>query len=117
MVHKKVLGKRLSVQVERMSRMRLMVLLSFILAVLSTKKGLTKKQKKSLAITENQLGIRKKVLREEKETRPRKKTKKGRGKHREKARHLQPGVHEVNIRGKRRKVRVLANGRWQFMKG
>lgn len=32
------------------------------------------------------------------------------------ARKLKPGVHFVNIKGKRRKVKVLANGKWKFMK-
>ena len=30
---------------------------------------------------------------------------------------LRAGVHWVKIRGKSRKVRVLANGKWRFMKG
>ena len=29
---------------------------------------------------------------------------------------LKPGTHFVNIKGKRRKVRVLKNGQWRFMK-
>ena len=29
---------------------------------------------------------------------------------------LSAGVHTVNIRGKSRKVKVLANGQWRFMK-
>ena len=36
---------------------------------------------------------------------------------RHKAHRLRAGVHRVNIKGKMRKVRVLANGRWRFMKG
>jgi len=33
------------------------------------------------------------------------------------ARKLSPGVHNVNVGGKRRKVRVLKNGQWRFLKG
>lgn len=32
-------------------------------------------------------------------------------------RHLKPGTHNVRIRGKMRRVKVLASGRWQFLKG
>jgi hypothetical protein len=39
-------------------------------------------------------------------------------KHRKKGRHLKAGVHMVRIKGQgMRKVHVLANGRWRFMKG
>lgn len=31
--------------------------------------------------------------------------------------HLKPGVHNVRIKGKMRKVRVLQNGKWRFLKG
>ena len=30
---------------------------------------------------------------------------------------LSAGIHHVSIRGKLRKVKVLANGQWRFMKG
>ena len=30
---------------------------------------------------------------------------------------LSAGIHHVSIRGKSRKVKVLANGQWRFMKG
>ena len=33
------------------------------------------------------------------------------------ARKLKPGVHNVRVKGKMRKVRVLKNGQWRFMKG
>lgn len=33
------------------------------------------------------------------------------------ARKLRPGIHTVTIRGKQRKVQVLANGKWKFLKG
>lgn len=33
------------------------------------------------------------------------------------SRKLKAGIHRVVIRGKSRKVKVLANGRWRFMKG
>lgn len=32
-------------------------------------------------------------------------------------RKLSPGVHNVRIKGKLRKVKVLASGQWRFMKG
>lgn len=32
-------------------------------------------------------------------------------------RKLRPGVHKVRINGTLRKVKVLTNGRWRFMKG
>lgn len=32
-------------------------------------------------------------------------------------RKLRAGIHRVRINGKMRKVRVLNNGRWRFMKG
>lgn len=61
MVHKKVLGAELSSKVERLSLSQLRVLLVLILSLLSEKGRLSKKQRKSLAITESQLGIRKAV--------------------------------------------------------
>lgn len=33
------------------------------------------------------------------------------------AHKLKAGIHHVKIRGKMRKVKVLGNGRWRFMKG
>ena len=32
-------------------------------------------------------------------------------------RKLSPGVHNVIVGGKRRRVRVLKNGQWRFLKG
>lgn len=38
--------------------------------------------------------------------------------HASKAKHrLRAGIHHVKIRGKMRKVKVLGNGKWRFMKG
>ena len=34
-----------------------------------------------------------------------------------KKKKLRAGVHTVTIKGKRRKVKVLKNGQWRFMKG
>ena len=31
--------------------------------------------------------------------------------------HLKAGIHHVRIRGKMRKVKILSNGQWRFMKG
>ena len=45
------------------------------------------------------------------------KSKHRKGRRHKSGRKLSPGVHRVNIRGKSRKVRVLNNGRWRFMKG
>lgn len=39
------------------------------------------------------------------------------GKKHKSGRKLSAGIHHVNIGGKMRKVKVLANGRWRFMKG
>ena len=36
---------------------------------------------------------------------------------RKSGKRLSAGVHTVNIRGKSRKVRVLRNGQWRFLKG
>ena len=40
----------------------------------------------------------------------------GKSKHKKKYHFRKNSTHWVNIRGKRRKVRVLANGRWKFLK-
>jgi hypothetical protein len=80
MVHEKVLGKKLSSEVHRLSPKQLMVLLAFVLSLLSTRKRLTKAQRKSLAITENELKIRKQVLTEEGEIRPRRRGSRGKKK-------------------------------------
>lgn len=34
-----------------------------------------------------------------------------------KHRHLRAGIHHVRVGKKMRKVKVLANGKWRFMKG
>lgn len=34
-----------------------------------------------------------------------------------KHRHLRAGIHHVKVGKKMRKVKVLANGKWRFMKG
>jgi len=34
-----------------------------------------------------------------------------------KTKKLRAGVHTVTIKGKKRKVKVLKNGQWRFMKG
>ena len=34
-----------------------------------------------------------------------------------KRKKLRAGVHSVTIKGKKRKVRVLKNGQWRFLKG
>ena len=36
---------------------------------------------------------------------------------RRKGKKLRPGIHHVKIHGRSRKVRVLRNGQWRFMKG
>ena len=36
---------------------------------------------------------------------------------RRKGKKLRPGIHHVSIHGRKRKVRVLRNGQWRFMKG
>ncbi len=41
---------------------------------------------------------------------------KGKSKRR-KGKKLRPGIHHVSIHGRKRKVRVLRNGQWRFMKG
>lgn len=64
-MHKKVLGRALSRKLENLSTQRLLLLLSFVIALLHEKKHLTKEQRKSLAITESQLGIRSQTLKEE----------------------------------------------------
>jgi len=38
-------------------------------------------------------------------------------KRKSKKKKLRAGVHTVTIKGKRRKVKVLKNGQWRFMKG
>jgi hypothetical protein len=68
-LHEKILGKRLASSVERLPRKKLLTLLAFVMALLSSKK-LSKKQRRSLAITEEELGIRGQVKREEAETVP-----------------------------------------------
>jgi len=37
-------------------------------------------------------------------------------KRKSKKKKLTPGVHTVTIKGKKRKVKVLKNGQWRFMK-
>lgn len=64
MTHKKVLGKELSSKIERASVAQLRMMLIMILVMLGKKGRLTKSQRKSLAITESEMGIRKGVLRE-----------------------------------------------------
>ena len=41
---------------------------------------------------------------------------KGKSKRR-KGKKLRPGIHHVKIHGRSRKVKVLRNGQWRFMKG
>lgn len=58
MVHKAILGKDLSRRVELLNLAQLRILVALVLAMLSEKGRLSKAQRKSLAITESQLGLR-----------------------------------------------------------
>lgn len=86
MTHKRALGKDLSDKIERASLAQLRMMLIMILVMMSKKGHLTKAQRRSLAITESSLGIRKKVRREAEETRGKgKRAKRGGGKGRKRA--------------------------------
>jgi hypothetical protein len=105
--HKSTKRIKASIRKAKFDALELMSLLRFLMVLLQTTKGskhLTKSQRKSLAITESQLGVRV-----------------GRGKHHSGAkkshRRLSAGIHNVRVGKHMRRVRVLASGKWQFMKG
>ena len=108
MTHKSTKRIKSSIRKARFDAAVLMSLLRFLMVLIQTtggRKGLTKAQRRSLAITERQLGVRASAGRAH-----------GAKKHRKKH-HLRAGIHRVRVGKHLRKVRVLANGKWMFMKG
>jgi len=108
MTHKSTKRIKASIRKAKFDAQELMALLRFLMVMLQTTGGrnnLTKSQRKSLAITERQLGVRVSAGRAH-----------GAKKHHKKH-HLRAGIHRVRVGRHMRKVRVLPNGKWMFMKG
>lgn len=88
-------------KLRKMSNAQLVAMISFLLSYLKTYDS------RAYAKAERIGGLR--------SQRGKGKVKKGGGgKHHKR---LSQGVHKVRIKGKLRRVRVLPNGRWQFLKG
>ena len=112
MTHKSTTRIKSAIRKARFDKAELTALLRFLMVLVQSSRGksrLTKAQRKSLAITERQLGVRLSSGKG-KGRRGRSKAKGHRG------RKLTVGVHMVRVGKAMRKVRVLASGKWQFMK-
>jgi hypothetical protein len=102
-------SKTARAKLNKKSKRQLLALLIYFLTILKTTNP------RAYRSAEKRLGLR--FSKTERKRRRRKgKHRKHGGKSRKKGRKLRAGVHNVRIRGKMRKVRVLENGRWRFMK-